>query len=403
MTAPGFPAAFTPGGESDLRVFVVAGEPSGDALAGSLVAALRRRLGPRLRIAGIGGERMAEQGLQSLFPMTDLALIGLVEVVPHIPRLLRRLRETEEAIQRFRPHAVVTVDAPGFSFRLAARLHGGGIPVIHYVAPTVWAWRPGRARRIAPLLHHLLVLLPFEPPWFERWGLPTSYVGHPALEVVRPVNADRSTAERRGGAPPRICLLPGSRRGELRRHLPVFAKVLSRLGERYPGLQAVLPTVPALAGTISQAAADWPVAPEIIVDRAAALQAMASADVALAASGTVTLELALLGTPFVATYRVNPLTAAVLRRLLRVRYATLVNLVLDRPAVPELLQERCRPDLLVEALDRLIAEPGEGAAQRSAFAELARRLEVGAAPSERAAEIVADIVLKAESSRRSRG
>lgn len=400
MTEPDLPAASAPVGESNLRVFMVAGEPSGDALAAPLIAALRRRLGPRLRIAGIGGERMAEQGLQSLFPMTDLALMGLVEVVPHIPRLLRRLREAEAAIRRFRPHAVVTVDAPGFSFRLAARLRGGGIPVIHYVAPTVWAWRPGRARRIAPLLHHLLVLLPFEPPWFERWGLPTSYVGHPALEAVRPATADRSAAERSRGGPPRICLLPGSRRGELRRHLPVFAKVLYRLNERHPGLQAVLPTVPSLAGTISQAVADWPVAPEIVVDRPAALRAMASADVALAASGTVTLELALMGTPFVATYRMNPLTAAVLRRLVRVRYATLVNLVLDRPAVPELLQERCRPDLLVAALDRLLGDPAEGRAQRAAFAELARRLEVGAPPSERAAEIVADIVLKAEGSRR---
>lgn len=381
------PQVGTEADAAKIRIFLVAGEASGDALAGPLMAALRRQLGPNLRFAGIGGERMAEQGLGSLFPMAELSLMGLVEVLPHLPRLWRRLRQAEAAIRSQRPHVVVTVDAPGFNFRLAARLAGSGIPIVHYVAPTVWAWRPGRAQRIAPLFRHLLAVLPFEPPWFERWGLATTYVGHPVLETVAGVVPARPPA---GG--PLVCLLPGSRRGEIRRLLPIFAAALAILRQRHPGLSAVLPTVPAVAEEVREAVGAWPVPPEVILGRQQGLAAMAGADVALAASGTVTLELALLGTPLVAAYRANALTVAVVRWLLRVPYVTLVNLVLDRPVVPELLQERCRPELLAAALDRLLSDPAAAAEQRAAFAELARRLVVEVPPSERAAAVVADIV-----------
>lgn len=384
------PRAAGPSPDRALRVFIVAGEASGDALAGPLMAALRSQLGGAVAFAGVGGERMAEQGLSSLFPMSELSLMGLVEVLPHLPTLLRRLRQTEAAIRAWQPDVLVTVDSPGFNFRLAKRLLGSGIPIVHYVAPTVWAWRPGRARRIAPLLRHLLVLLPFEPPWFERWGLPATYVGHPALETVAAVSrAARPTAD--SSSPPRLCLLPGSRRGELARHLPIFADAVARLRQRHPGLTTILPTVPWLASEVRAAVRDWPDPPEVIDDRRVALQAMAQSDAALAASGTVTLELALLGTPFVAAYRAHPLTAALVRRLIRVKYATLVNLVLERGAVPELLQENCRAELMAAELDRLLSDPGAVAAQRAAFAELAQRLAVDAPPSERAATIVAAI------------
>lgn len=372
-----------------LRVFLVAGEPSGDALAAPLIAALRRELGAGLEIAGIGGERMAAEGVRSRFPMDELTLMGLVEVLPHLPRLWRRLRETEAAIRAWRPHAVVTVDAPGFNFRLAARLAGSGIPVVHYVAPTVWAWRPGRARTIAPLFRHLLALLPFEPPLFERWGLATTYVGHPVLETVAAV--DRARDAGRPGAP-RICLLPGSRRGELRRLLPVYGRALEVLRRRFPDLTTVLPTIPVLAEMARAETRGWAAPPDIIVERQAGLAAMAAADIALAASGTVTLELALLGTPTVAAYRANPLTVAVVRRLLLVSHVTLVNIVLGRTAIPELLQERCTPENLAAELERLIASPAAVAEQRSAFAELAQRLAVDRPPSARAASVVADIV-----------
>lgn len=371
------------------RVFLVAGEPSGDALAAPLIAALRQELGTGLEIAGIGGERMAAEGLRSRFPMDELTLMGLVEVLPHLPLLWRRLRETEAAIRAWRPDAVVTVDAPGFNFRLAARLAGSGIPLVHYVAPTVWAWRPGRARAIAPLFRHLLALLPFEPPLFERWGLATTYVGHPVLEAVAAV--DRAGGLGRAGAP-HICLLPGSRRGELRRLLPIYGRALEILRRRFPGLTTVLPTIPVLAEMARAETRGWAAPPDIIVERQAGLAAMAAADIALAASGTVTLELALLGTPTVAAYRANPLTAAVVRRLLLVPHVTLVNIVLGRTAIPELLQERCTPENLAAELERLIAAPAAAAEQRSAFAELAQRLAVDRPPSARAASIVADII-----------
>lgn len=386
-TDPPRPAG--PSSDRALRVFLVAGEASGDALAGPLMAALRDRLGGAVEFAGVGGERMAEQGLASLFPISELSLMGLVEVLPHLPRLLRRLRQTEAAIRAWRPDVLVTVDAPGFNLRLARRLLGSGIPVVHYVAPTVWAWRPGRARRIAPLLRHLLVLLPFEPPWFERWGLPATYVGHPALEALAGVA--RAPRPAFPGAAPRLCLLPGSRRGEFARHLPIFAEAVALLGERHPGLTTVLPTVPWLAAEMRAAVRGWPRAPEVIDDRQAGLQAMAQSDIALAASGTVTLELALLDTPFVAAYRAHPVTAALVRRLVRVKYVTLVNLVLEREAVPELLQENCRAELMAAELDRLLSDPAAAAAQRAAFAELTRRLAVDTPPSERAAAIVAAI------------
>lgn len=391
MTKAGTDSSST-GPEGELRVFLVAGEPSGDALAGPLMAALRRRLGPGLRFAGVGGERMAEQGLSSQFPMSDLSLVGLVEVIPRIPRLLRRLNEVEAAIRRWQPHTVVTVDAPGFNFRLAARLRGSGIPIVHYVAPSVWAWRPDRAQRLAPLLRHLLVLLPFEPPWFDRWGLPTTYVGHPALESVGAgaTNVDRPLPPRSVG--PLLCLLPGSRSSELRRLLPVFAETVDRLRERHPRLTTVLPTVPAVVAQLRDMVRSWPQPPEIILDRSAALAAMECADVALAASGTVTLELALLGTPYVACYRTNPLTGAIVRRMLRVPHVTLANLVLGRTVVPELLQERCRPDLIVAELDKLLTLPEAVAAQKAAFEEVRRRLAVDMSPSEKAASIVAQIV-----------
>jgi lipid-A-disaccharide synthase len=379
------------------RIFLVAGEPSGDALAAPLIAALRSELGPDLEIAGIGGARMQAEGLVSLFPMQELSLMGLVEVLPHLPRLWRRLRQTEAAIRASRPDAVVTVDAPGFNFRLAARLRGSGIPIVHYVAPTVWAWRPARARRIAPLFRHLLALLPFEPPYFIRWGLATTYVGHPVLDTVA---AFRAKAGAQAAPPvsaaatgaPRICLLPGSRRGELRRLLPVYEEALRILRRRFAGLTVTLPTVPHLAQLARNETQAWETPPEIIVDRQAGLAAMASADMALAASGTVTLELALLGTPMVAAYRANPLTVAIVRRLLLVSHVTLVNIILGRAAIPELLQERCTPDALAAELERLLTSADAVTAQRAAYAELAQRLAVDQPPSERAAAIVADIV-----------
>ena len=389
------PAASAAGAAADdLLIFLIAGEPSGDALGGRLMAALKRCTGGRVHFAGVGGEAMAAAGLVSRFPMTELSLMGLLEVVPHLPRLRRRVVETAAAIRAARPAAVVTIDAPAFNFRVCARLRGSGIPLIHYVAPSVWAWRPGRARHVAGILDHLLALLPFEPRYFEVHGLPCTHVGHPVLETVG-AGHDGPRFRRDHGLPndaPVLCVLPGSRRGEVARLAPVFGRAVRLLALRYPALRAVVPTVPAVADRVDAAAAAWGVPTLVLRDPERKFDAFAAADAALAASGTVVLELAALGVPMVAAYRANPLTALLLRPLLKVRYATLVNLLLDRSVVPEYLQGGCTPGRLAAALERLLADDGARRAQRAGFAEALARLAVDGRPSERAAAVVLDLV-----------
>ena len=379
----------------DATIFLVAGEPSGDILGGRLMAALKARAGAAPRFAGVGGERMAAEGLDSLFPMGELSVMGYLEVVPKIPWLLARVRQTAEAARGLRPDAVVTIDSPDFSFRVARRLAGQGIPLIHYVAPQVWAHRPGRAAKIARFLDHLLALLPFEPPFFEAAGLPCSFVGHAIVEEGAD-QGDGPAFRARHGIPPEatlVCVLPGSRHGEVARHLPIFGAALGRLAEGFPGLRAVAPTIPSVARAVTAAAADWPVDTRVVAGRNEKYSALAAADVAMAASGTVALELAIADVPMVITYKANPLTIWAARRMIRVPYVCLVNLILDRPVVPELLQEQCRPDLLADAVGHLL---NDAEARRTQRAEARRAVEQlglgGPPPSQRAAEIVLDVI-----------
>lgn len=386
--------------DSGLLIFLVAGEPSGDLLGGRLMAALKAATGGEVRFAGIGGEAMEAQGLRSLFPLSDLAVMGIVEVIPHAPKILRRVRETAGAVKRLRPDAVVTIDAPAFAFRVGKKLKGARIPLIHYVAPSVWAWRPRRARMIAGFLDHLMAFLPFEPPYFTREGLAATFVGHPALEAPR---GDGVAFRARHGIPveaPVLALLPGSRRGEIKRLLPVFRGTLVRLAERFPELRAVVPTVPTVAAEVRDATAHFPL-PTVVVDAGEKYDAFAASDVALAASGTVVLELAVAGVPTVMTYRVAPLSAWVARRMVRVRFASLVNLVLDREAIPEMIQERSEPTQVAAELTKLLESPNARTHQRTAFAEAVRALKpVGTMlPSERAAAVVLDIARRGRSGR----
>jgi len=376
-------------------IYLIAGEPSGDLLGARLMAALREQVGGQVGFAGVGGEEMAEQGLRSLFPLSDVAVMGLLEVLPKAPRILRRVRETVADVERLRPAAVVTIDSWGFTGRVAKRLKAAGsrTPRIHYVAPMVWAWRPGRARQLADRLDHLLCLLPNEPSYFEAVGLPATHVGHAVVE---------SGAERGNGpafrrrhhiepAAPLLCLLPGSRSSETARLLPAFDRTVRLLDRRHPGLRTVIPTVDTVAEQVARAAER--LGALVVRGRAEKYDAFAAADVALAASGTVALELALAGLPAVITYKVSPLTALIGRRLLRVRHVSLVNILLDRQAVPEMLQERCRPDLLAEAVSALLTDEAARAAQREAGREALRRLGYGGpSPSARAARIILDIV-----------
>ncbi|HLI14043.1 MAG TPA: lipid-A-disaccharide synthase [Alphaproteobacteria bacterium] len=381
----------------ELLIFIMAGEPSGDALGARLMAALKRETNGAVRFAGIGGERMASEGLRSLFPMEELSIMGLAEVLPRAPRVLQRVRETVAQIKRIRPAAVVSIDATGFCFRVEKRVKGLGIPLIHYVAPMVWAWRPWKAKLVAKFLDHLMTLLPFEPPYFEKEGLPATFVGHPVLEEGAD-KGDGAAFRRRHGIPPDVPLLavlPGSRHAEVSRLLPVFAETLERLKAEFPSLRAVVATVGTVAGRVTAAARHWPVPAVVVGGVAEKYDAFAAADAAIAASGTVSLELSLARCPMIIAYKVSPLTAWLLRHLfdIHVRFATIVNILLDRGLIPELLQDDCRPDKLAEAVAVFLRDPAAGRAQADAAAAALRRLGLeGQAPSTRAARTVLEVI-----------
>lgn len=381
----------------DIFVFIITGEPSGDALGGALIAALRRRTAGRLRIAGIGGERMHEEGLKSLFPLGDLAIIGVAEVLPRAPAIFRRVRETVAAIRALRPDAVVTIDSSGFTWRIAhgLRRRGETVPLIHYVAPMVWAWRAGRARRMARWYDHLMTLLPFEPPYFEEVGLSCGYVGHPVLES----GADRGDGDRFRAAHGLarddllITVLPGSRGGEVRRLLPIFRAALDLLQNSVGPFRVVVPTVGTVAARVAEAVTDWPGIPIIVERPEQKYDAFAASRAALAASGSVALELAMARLPMVVGYRLNPLTEALLERALQVRQVNLVNLLLDQPLVCELLGPNCTPERLAAALVDLIRDERVRDAHRRGYDEAVRRLAGdGASPSLRAADQILELV-----------
>lgn len=378
-----------------MRIWICAGEASGDILGGRLMAALRRAR-PGVAFAGIGGERMAAEGLESLFPMRELALMGLLEVLPSLRRLARRLDEATAAIAAARPDALVTIDAPGFTLRLAARIRPLGVPVVHYVAPQVWAWRPGRVRKLRDRVDRILALLPFEAPFFEAAGIPVTFVGHPVLESGADAgDAARFRAAHGLGAEARpVIVMPGSRRTEVRRLLPIFGAALEHAAREAPGIRPVVAVGGLVRGAVEDAARGWPAAPILVTEAQAKHDAFAAAAAAggagLIKSGTSSLEVALAGLPHVVGYRVNPITGAIVRRLIQVPHVSLVNLLAERAVVPELLQQDCTAAALAEALLRPMRDPAVVAAQRAGFAEALARLRPGGGllPSEAAAEAV---------------
>ncbi|BBK42874.1 lipid-A-disaccharide synthase [Allostella vacuolata] len=379
-------------------IFLIAAEPSGDALGGRLMAALSRQLDGQVAFDGIGGERMAAAGLVSRVPLSALSLFGVFEVLPQAMRILRLVRDTADAIVAAKPAAVVTIDSSGFNFRLARRLRQAGYagPLVHYVAPQLWAWwRPAKARALVAWYDRVLALFPFEPAFFAGHGIDCRFVGHPAIEEGFGDRADPTFRERHGIPPgvPVLAVLPGSRGSEIKRLLPIFADATAELARRIPGLHVVLPTVPTVADRVAQAVAGWGVPVTVIRDRRDKPAAFAESTAALAASGTVTLELALSGTPFVVGYQLNALTAWLLRRKATVRYATMVNLLMDRAIVPELLQEACTAAALADALESLLTDPAARERQRRDLAVAIGRLGLdGAPPSERAAAEVLSLM-----------
>jgi len=376
-------------------IYLIAGEPSGDLLGGRLMAALTEISGGTVRFAGIGGEAMREEGLASLFPMTELSVMGLVEVLPRIPHILRRVGQTLNDIETKAPDVVLTIDSWGFNGRIhkALTARGSRIGRVHYVAPMVWAWKSGRTKSLAKVLDLLLTLLPNEPAWFEKEGLRSLHVGHPVVEGGAGRGDGAAFRQRHGISltAPLLCILPGSRHSETGKLLPVFKQTVALLARRHPELKLVVPTVETVAEEVERAVNDWALPAVVVRGAVEKFDAFAAADVALAASGTVALELAMAGLASVITYKVSRLSAFVATRFLglSLKFATLINILVDQPVVPELLQERCNPQSLAEAVERLLLDTGARATQ----VEGARRaLEIlgfgGESPSRRAAESV---------------
>ncbi|RKK03811.1 lipid-A-disaccharide synthase [Pseudoroseomonas wenyumeiae] len=350
-------------------IYLIAGEASGDLLGARLIAALRAAR-PDLTFAGVGGDRMAEQGFSSLFPMRELAVMGLAEVLPNIRRLSRRLDETTADILARRPGVVVTIDSPGFGLRIAARVRPRGFRVLHYVAPQVWAWRPGRVKRIAKEVDRILALLPFEAPFFEKAGIPVDFVGHSILESgADQGDAARFRAKHNIAPDERVVLvMPGSRRSEVGRLLPTFGAALKLAAQQMPKLRPVVPLAGPVEEAVRATAAHWHPAPILVQDVQEKYDAFAAAAAGLIKSGTSSLEVALAGVPMVVGYRVNPLTAIIARRLVKVPHISIVNLLAERRIIPELVQEDCTPEKLSAELVRLLTDPAAAAAQREGFA-----------------------------------
>jgi len=385
--------------KKQLRLFLVAGEHSGDALGGKLIAALKQRYDGTLTLAGVGGEDMAHEGFASLFPIEDVAVMGPMSILPRLPRIMRRVYQTVDAALAFKPDAVVIIDSPEFTHPIAKRIRKRAphIPIIDYVSPSVWAWRPGRAKRMRRYIDHVLALLPFEPDAHARLGGPAcTYVGHPLIEKLDAIEgADGAALSRRLGLAPEkpvLLVLPGSRTSEVTRLIDVFGDAVARVSAQQP-IEVVIPAVRHVRDLIVAKTANWAQRPHI-VDAASAdkYAAMRLARAALAASGTVTLELALAQTPSVVAYRVDKLIAN-LRFLLKVPSVVLANLVLGKNVYPEYLQEACTAEALSAAILPLLGDTPERRAQLEALAGTPGKLRLASSsPSIAAADTVLAVV-----------
>jgi lipid-A-disaccharide synthase len=377
-------------------IYIIAGEASGDLLGARVMSRLKEK-NADIRFVGIGGAKMTEQGLDSLFPMEELSLMGLTEIIPHLPMLYKRIKQTISDVLQQRPDMLLSIDSPGFCFHVAKRLKGKNIKLVHYVAPSVWAWKPGRAKKVSGFLDLLLVLLPFEPPYFEQVGLATTFVGHSVVEGGADKGDGKGFRKRHNIASQStvLVMLPGSRRGEVNRLLDVFGRTALYLSKDHPDMTIVIPVFGPLFEVISDGVKQWSVDVRIVEGDKEKFDAFAAADIALAASGTVALELAMAGTPTVIGYKVHPVSAWLVKRLIKTTYVNLINIVLNREVVPELLQENCRPDLLQKALTVFLDDKNAGPQQIKMANEALQRIgRNGPLPSARAADAILSIFNK---------
>ena len=383
------------------KFFLIATEESGDRLGAHLMKVLRQRLGDAVRFEGVGGQSMAREGLVSLFPIEDLSIIGLAAVVKQLTKVLRLIRETAAAAIRAQPDILVIIDSPDFTHRVARRVRARdpSIPIIDYVSPSVWAWRPGRARAMRAYVDHVLALLPFEPEEYRKLqGPPCSYVGHPLTEQLSTLRPGAEEQKRRDAAPPVLLVLPGSRRSEIRHHMAVFGETLDRLQAEGVAFELILPTMPHLQEAVTEALKGWKVVPRVVIGEQEKRAAFRIAHAALAKSGTVTLELALAGVPMVTAYKAGALEARIVRSLLQVNSVILANLVIGENVVPEFIQQDCTPEKLAPALSETLTDSRQRRRQLAAFAKLDDIMSTGnVSPSVRAADIVLATLRKVRS------
>jgi lipid-A-disaccharide synthase len=386
-----------------LSIYLVAAEQSGDALGAALIGALRARYNGPLELAGVGGDAMSIAGVTSPFAIEALSIVGLDAIPKRLPTILRRIRETANAIIEKHPDVLVIIDSPDFTHRVARRVRrkAPSIPIIDYVAPSVWAWRPGRAPAMRAYVDHVLAILPFEPAAFAKLGgPPCSYVGHPLIERLGDLRPDAQEARRRGVDPPSLLLLPGSRQSEIRRLIGILGEAIAHVGKSAGTIDLVLPTLPHLEPAIREASTSWAIQPRIVIDAAEKWAAFRNARAALAASGTVTLELALAGVPTVAAYRVSIVEELYfnMNRSRSLSSVILANLVLGENVVPEFLQRDCRAERLAPALLALLSDTPQRQRQVKAFAGLDAIMGTGGEPpSAKAAQIVLDLAQRGRS------
>jgi lipid-A-disaccharide synthase len=381
------------------KIVLIATEESGDRLGANLMKVLRQRLGDGVRFEGVGGRSMAREGLTSWFPIEELSIIGLAAVVRHLPKILRLIKQTAAAVTEAAPDILVIIDSPDFTHRVAKRVRASDpkIPIVDYVSPSVWAWRPGRARAMRTYVDHVLALLPFEPEAYQRLrGPPCSYVGHPLTEQLASLRPSVEERQRRDAAPPVLLVLPGSRRSEIRHHMAVFGQTLARLNNEGVAFDPILPTMPHLQAAVAEASKTWTVQPRVVIGEQEKRAAFRIAHAALAKSGTVTLELAISGVPMVTAYRTGAVEAWILLRVINVSSVILANLVVGENVVPEFLQQDCTPEKLAQALRELLGESAARRKQLEAFAKIDQIMSTGnQPPSTRAADIVLATMRKA--------
>lgn len=385
--------------EKPLLVYIIAGEASGDLLGAHLMRALKAGTQRPIKFSGVGGEKMQAEGLSSLFPHQELSMLGFLEVLPHAFNIFARVNLTAENIAQKQPDVVVTIDVPGFSFRVAQQCRKDGIQTkfVHYVAPTVWAYKPQRAEVFARLFDHLLALLPFEPPYFERVGLPCTWVGHPVVAETHPGDGARFREKYEIAADTTLfTLLPGSRKGEIDRHMPIFARVMTLLAAHNPNLAMAVAVPKNMLPFIAPYFNNCPFRAVVTAAEQDKKDAIAASQLAIVKSGTVALEVAMAGTPMIVAYKVNPISAWALKRIALTRYVNLINILLDKEVIPELLQQLCTPPAIAAAAAQLLSSPEAQEAQKNE-AQKALSMLVPAGdqtPSQRAAQVILQMVAR---------